>query len=147
MKCPFCREPQTDTVNSRPTYHESQIWRRRRCLHCQAVFTTYERADLGFIKVIKKSGKKERYSRAKLFAGIYGAFLSIPNKERAVDAVINEIESRILDLRTKEVPSVAISKVVLNVLADTNVPAFTRFLAYNTNPKTLSELKKEIGRY
>lgn len=147
MKCPYCRQESTDVVNTRPTFHQTQVWRRRQCLNCGAVFTTYERADLGFIKVIKRSGRKERYNRAKLFAGIYGAYLSVPQKETTVDDITNQIEAALLDLQKKEISSSEITKAVLGILKTANPAAFLRFLAYNTAPKSLAEARKEIGKY
>jgi len=144
MLCPFCQNEETEVVNTRSTFHQTQVWRRRRCQKCNGVFTTYEKADLSFIKIIKKSGRKERYSRAKLFAGIYGAFLSGHNKERTADEVTTHIESKILGLRKKEISSQEVGNIVLTKLKSANPPAFMRFLAYNTRPANISEIKKNI---
>src|SRR4051812_5090176 len=112
MKCPYCRSETTEVYNSRPTRFGSQIWRRRRCLGCHESFTTYEMIDLGFLKVVKKGGKKQRYSRAKLYSGIYGAFLSIPHKETTVDQVTDTIEAKILDTKKREITSSDIARIV-----------------------------------
>ncbi len=147
MKCPYCRNQKTEVYNSRPTGHESQIWRRRKCLACRESFTTYERPDIGFLKVLKKSGRRERYSRAKLYSGIYGAFLSIPDKERTVDRVTDEIEVRLLDARRKELSSDAIASIVLLVLKPENMAAFLRYLAYQTDLQTEAQLRRELRKY
>jgi len=147
MKCPYCRHETTSVINTRGTTHDTQIWRRRRCTHCQAIFTTYERPDLGHIKVRKKSGQKERYSRAKLFAGIYNSHLSSPDKETAVDQLTSRIESLILDLQKKEIDSKELASLVLHELARSSPVAFARFLAYNTNPKSIAEIKRQINKY
>src|SRR5580704_192397 len=120
MKCPYCRGENTEVFNTRPTKSQTQIWRRRKCLDCHATFTTYEAADLGFLKVVKKTGKKQRYSRAKLFAGIYGAFLSIPSKETTVDAVTETIEAKLLDTQKTELTSQEIAVIVLSTLKHFN---------------------------
>lgn len=147
MKCPFCRGNTTDVFNSRPTKFGTQIWRRRRCLDCKESFTTYEAPDLGFMKVIKKSGRRQRYSRAKLYSGIYGAFLSIPAKETTVDAVTDTVEAKILDAKVQEISSAQIASVVLTTLKHFNTPAFMRFLAYQANPANEAALKKELRKY
>ena len=147
MKCPYCRAETTDVFNSRPTKFGTQIWRRRRCLECKESFTTYEAPDLGFIKVIKKTGKKQRYSRAKLYSGIYGAFLSIPSKETTVDAVTDTIEAKILDTKKNEIPTEEIAKIVLSTLKHFNTPAFMRFLAYQSSPANEAQLRKELKKY
>jgi transcriptional repressor NrdR len=147
MKCPYCRAETTDVFNTRPTRFGTQVWRRRRCLECKESFTTYEAPDLGFLKVIKKNGKKQRYSRAKLYSGIYGAFLSIPAKETTVDAVTDTVEAKLLDTKKRELSSEEISQIVLTTLKHFNVAAFMRFLAYQTNPANEAQLRKELKKY
>lgn len=147
MKCPFCRETTTEVYNSRTTRFDTQIWRRRRCQNCHESFTTYEAADLGFLKVLKNSGKKQRYSRAKLYSGVYGAFLSIPSKETTVDAVTDTIESKILDTRKSEITSSEVAKIVLATLNHFNTAAFLRYLAYQTDLASNAQLKKELKKY
>ena len=147
MKCPFCRETTTEVYNSRTTRFGSQIWRRRRCQNCHESFTTYEAADLGFLKVIKKTGKKQRYSRAKLYSGIYGAFLSIPAKETTVDDVTDTIEAKILDTKQREISSPDIARIVLVTLKHFNTAAFLRYLAYQTDLASDAQLKRELKKY
>ena len=147
MKCPFCRADATDVFNTRPTRFGTQIWRRRRCLHCKESFTTYEQADLGFLKVIKKNGRKQRYSRAKLFSGIYGAFLSIPAKETTVDGVTDTVEAKILDTRQREISTANIARIVLSTLSKFNTAAFVRYLAYQTDLANDAQLRRELKKY
>ena len=147
MKCPYCREETTDVFNSRPTRFGTQIWRRRRCLSCRESFTTYEAIDLGFLKIIKKTGKKQRYSRAKLYSGIYGAFLSIPSKETTVDGVTDTVEAKILDTKQRELPSSDIARIVLITLKHFNTAAFLRYLAYQTDLANDAQLKRELKKY
>ncbi len=147
MKCPYCRQDTTDVFNTRSTRFGTQIWRRRRCLACRESFTTYEQADLGFLKVIKKTGKRQRYSRAKLFSGIYGAFLQIPAKENTVDGVTDTVEAKILDLRQNEISSAEIAAIVMTTLKNCNTAAFVRYLAYQTDLESSAQLKKELAKY
>jgi transcriptional repressor NrdR len=147
MKCPFCRGETTDVFNTRPTKFGTQIWRRRRCLDCGESFTTYEQVDLGFLKVIKKSGKKERYSRAKLFSGIYGAFLDINAKQNTVDAVTDTVEAKLLDSKLPEMPVNEVADIVLQTLKHYNTAAFVRYLANQTDLSSEAQLKRELKRY
>ncbi len=147
MKCPFCRETTTDVFNTRPTRFGTQIWRRRKCLSCHESFTTYEAPDLGFVKVIKKNGKKQRYSRAKLYSGIYGAFLNIASKENTVDGVTDTVEAKLLDTKNREIQTSEIAKIVLITLKHFNTAAFLRYLAYQTDLASDAQLKKELKKY
>lgn len=44
MVCIYCKS-QTSIINSRPQIRSNQVWRRRKCLKCQAIFTTIEATD------------------------------------------------------------------------------------------------------
>src|SRR4051812_26742018 len=99
MKCPFCRQTNSEIYNTRSTKFGSQTWRRRRCLMCSKTFTTYEAPDLSFLHIIPISGRKQRYSRAKLFSGLYDAFQNVPQKDATIDAVTDTIEAKLLDLQ------------------------------------------------
>lgn len=147
MKCPFCRAETTDVFNTRPTKFGTQIWRRRRCLTCHESFTTYEAADLGFIKIIKKTGKRERYSRAKLFSGIYGAFLEISGKQTVVDAVTDTIEAKILDTKQESMTTQEIAEITLVTLKHYNMAAFMRYLANQADLTNEAQLRRELKKY
>jgi transcriptional repressor NrdR len=147
MKCPYCRAETTDVFNSRPTKFGTQIWRRRRCLECFESFTTYEAADLGFLKVEKKTGRRERYSRAKLFSGIYGAFLEISGKQNVVDAVTDTIEAKILDSKKDIITTEEVAEIVLQTLKHYNMPAFMRYLANQADVLNEAQLRRELKKY
>ena len=46
MKCAKCYNPTTVVVNTRSRTKSPVIWRRRRCLSCDSVFSTEERPTL-----------------------------------------------------------------------------------------------------
>jgi transcriptional repressor NrdR len=52
--------------DSRPTEDGASIRRRRQCEACGARFTTFERVQLRDLTVVKKSGEREPFDRAKL---------------------------------------------------------------------------------
>jgi len=41
--CPHCSQFESRVTHSRVTADLTQIWRRRQCLRCNELFTTYER--------------------------------------------------------------------------------------------------------
>ena len=56
MLCPYCKEPNTQVIDSRTCEEGSAIRRRRKCPTCGARFTTYEKAALQMPLIIKKNG-------------------------------------------------------------------------------------------
>lgn len=148
MECPYCRREVTIVLNSRPTRQNSQIWRRRQCLNCKAIYTTHERVDLSNLIVIKKSGKTEMFSQGKLYAGIYRSTISqTKNRGKLVDKVTQEVEREILFLKTKRVFSEQIGNIVIRILKKHNTGAFLRFLAYCQDITNEIQLKRELARF
>lgn len=70
MKCIYCSS-ETQVVNSRPQKRANNVWRRRQCLSCKAVFTTIETADLEKSLVVNNGKRLKPFLRDKLFAAIY----------------------------------------------------------------------------
>lgn len=147
MKCPICRESDTDVYNTRSTRFGTQIWRRRRCLACSASFTTYEQPDLGFLRIKPSHGPLAPYSRAHLFSEIYATFLDIAAKPQTIDAVTDTIEAKILDLKLDIVSTAQICTIVLATLKHYNTPAFLRYLSAHTNLTSNAELKRQLKKY
>lgn len=149
MECPYCHSSQTEVTNSRPTLKETQIWRRRKCLKCQEIFTTHEVVDLSHLVVIKKSGKPEVFNRSKLYSGIYWATVGskTPDREKVVEKITREVEREVLFLKKKRVNSSEIAGIVLAKLRGTYSGTFLRFLAYCKGITNVGKMKKELKKY
>lgn len=147
MECPFCGFEKTDVADSRATYSHSQVWRRRRCLGCNKIFTTYEKALINFMMVEKRSGKTQRYSRAKIYTGIYGAYLRVPAKENTVDELTDQVEARLLKLHKKTVTSQVIADIVLPLLRSADTATFVRYLTRQRKITSEAQLLAEIASF
>lgn len=135
MNCPFCQSSQIIVVNSRSTKKNTQIWRRRKCQTCGLLFTTYENIDLSYLVVIKKSGEKERYSRAKLFSSVYHAAVFEKRVDRGdagtlAEKIIQEVEREILVLKRKRISSLEIFKLTCSILKKENYNVYLRYFSY-----------------
>ena len=110
MKCPFCGQPDSKVIDSRPTADRSSIRRRRECILCQKRFTTFETIETVQIIVVKKSGVKELFDKQKLLSGVLKA-----TEKRPVDAValVNEIEAELQNSLRQEVTSTEIGEMVM----------------------------------
>ena len=149
MECPYCHNQTVNVENSRPTRHRTQIWRRRHCTNCNSDFTTHEIIDLSHLMVIKKNGRTERFSRMKLYSGIYGSTIGskTPNREFVVDKITREVEQDLLFLKVKTISTEKISDIVLLKLRKLHTSSFLRFLAYSKNITNESQMKKELSKY
>ena len=73
MKCPYCGNPDTRVVDSRPVDDNSSIRRRRVCDDCGKRFTSYERVEMVPLVVIKKDKTREIFDRSKIESGVIRA--------------------------------------------------------------------------
>ena len=78
MNCPFCAHPDSRVLDSRPSDEGSVIRRRRECTNCKRRFTTYERAQVEPLMVIKRNGRKETFDPNKLLRGLMLAAMKRP---------------------------------------------------------------------
>jgi transcriptional repressor NrdR len=73
MVCIYCGAA-TRVTNSRPQKRLLQVWRRRLCSQCGAIFTTNEAVDLSTSLSVRAPGGRPRpFSRDKLFVSILRA--------------------------------------------------------------------------
>jgi len=138
MICPLCGSDQLTVTNSRSTKGDTQIWRRRNCLKCGFVFTTHEMIDLSHLIVIKRSGRKVKFSRAKLYSGIYHAVVGAKKIDRGdagelAEKIMGEIEKIIIKLKKKKIGTKEIKKIVLDYLKNRYRGHYLRYLAYFGN--------------
>jgi len=89
VRCPYCRHGDSRVLDSRETDEGSAIRRRRACLECGRRFTTMEEAVL---VVIKRSGVREAFSRAKVEAGVRKACQGRPVDDDALAALAQAVE-------------------------------------------------------
>jgi len=146
IKCPYCREDWNDVKNSRSTKSGNQVWRRRTCRKCGNSFTTYEKA-VPTLTVIKKNNKKERYNRFNVYTSIYRAAFDWHKKEELIDEITDIVETKLLDLKKKEVTSTEIAEIILKTLRVKNINTYLRYLTHNKRPKSEEEFIKTLKKY
>jgi transcriptional repressor NrdR len=70
MVCVYCSS-ETKVVNSRHQKKANQVWRRRECQSCGAVFTTLEGVDATQALRFQNAKHSEPFSRDKLLLSVY----------------------------------------------------------------------------
>ena len=108
MVCIQCGQ-KTQVINSRHQARTNQVWRRRRCLTCQAIFTTLESAAYDAAWLVKGyTGSHIPFSRDKLFLSLYHSCqhrpTAISDAAALTDTVIRkllaEVRASVLDVRS-----------------------------------------------
>ncbi len=127
MKCPFCQHTDNKVLDSRLTPDSDSIRRRRECTECTKRFTTYERAEIFDISVVKRDGRREPFSREKVLKGILRACEKRPVKREDMERVIDVIEASLRQSDKEEVSSRKIGEHVMLELAKLDDVAYVRF--------------------
>ncbi|MBE6035404.1 transcriptional regulator NrdR [Aminipila sp.] len=127
MRCPFCENPDTKVIDSRPTEEGHAIRRRRECENCNKRFTTYEKVEEMILMVVKKDGRREAFDRNKILNGIIKACEKRPVPMLEIEKVVNEIERGLNNLMEKEVQSEFIGELIMEQLQKLDEVAYVRF--------------------
>ena len=116
MRCPYCGNPDTRVIDSRPAEDKSSIRRRRSCDECGKRFTTYEKVETIPLIVIKKDNNREQYQRSKIENGVLSACYKRPVPADQIQKTIEAIELEIFNREEKEIPSSVIGELVMDKL-------------------------------
>lgn len=127
MKCIFCSSRDTDVVETRPSEDGSTVRRRRACVTCRKRFTTHERTEQVPLTVIKRDGRRERFSREKLLNGILRSTEKTALLIEQVEAIVSSVEECMKQEETTEVTSTQIGDLVANSLKEVDKVAYIRF--------------------
>lgn len=146
MKCPFCENPETKVIDSRPTEDGHAIRRRRGCERCGKRFTTYEKIEESIIMIIKKDGKREAFDRDKVANGIIKACEKRPVPMAEIERMTNDIERGLNNLMEKEVKSEFIGELVMDELKKVDEVAYVRFASVYRQFTDVNTFIKEIEK-
>ncbi|MBP9904965.1 MAG: transcriptional repressor NrdR [Rhodoferax sp.] len=141
MKCPFCSHPETQVVETRVSEDGGFIRRRRRCGLCDKRFTTYERPEVTFPTIVKKDGRRIEYERSKLLGSMRLALRKRSVSTELVDAAVERMEEKLLNLGLREVLSTRIGELVMSELRKLDKVAYVRFASVYRNFEDIDEFK------
>ncbi|MBV9744735.1 MAG: transcriptional repressor NrdR, partial [Acidobacteriia bacterium] len=99
----------------------------RACLACERRFTTYERIDEVPYMVIKKDGRREKFDRQKVLAGLLKACEKRPVSMGKLSELVNQVESKVTDSQDREISTIEIGEILMEHLKDLDKIAYVRF--------------------
>ncbi len=146
MKCPFCGNPESKVVDSRPTDEGDSIRRRRECLVCHKRFTTYETIERVPIVVIKKDGSRQAFDRNKLIGSMLKSCEKRSVPLGTLEGIADEIELTLQNDMAKEVPSTTIGNMVMEKLKTVDEVAYVRFASVYRQFKDINTFRKELNK-
>lgn len=146
MNCPYCRNPESRVVDSRPADEGASIRRRRECLKCQKRFTTYETMESLPIVVKKKDGTRQSFDKVKILNGMIRACekRQVPLSE--LERMTAEIEQIIQNSMEREVETTFIGELVMEKLKEIDEVAYVRFASVYRQFKDLDSFMEELHK-
>jgi transcriptional repressor NrdR len=144
MKCPFCGHLQDKVVDSRESKEGDAIRRRRQCLECHRRFTSYERIDEIPYMVVKKDGRRERFDRQKVLAGLLKACEKRPVSMIQLETIADKAEVMVQDSSEREVSTTSIGELIMNELKSLDKVAYVRFASVYLDFKDVQEFMSEL---
>ena len=81
-------------VDSRAVRDGRAVRRRRECLGCGERFTTYEAVETRPVLVVKRSGERVAYDRAKVILGVTKACEKRPVSLEQIEIIVDRVEQR-----------------------------------------------------
>ena len=147
MKCPYCGNPDTRVIDSRPAEDNNSIRRRRSCDECGKRFTTYEKVETIPLIVIKKDNNREQYDRAKIEQGILSACYKRPVPASEIQRTIDAVELEIFNREEKEIPSSMIGEIVMDKLRALDPVAYVRFASVYREFKDVNTFMAELKEF
>jgi transcriptional repressor NrdR len=131
-------------VDSREAKIGDTIRRRRQCEKCRRRFTTYERIDEIPYMVIKKDGRREKFDRQKVLAGLLKACEKRPVPMGKLELLVNEIEAHVAESPDRERPATELGELVMNRLKKLDKVAYVRFASVYLDFKDVREFMDEL---
>jgi transcriptional repressor NrdR len=143
VRCPACTHLDDKVVDSRQADDGATIRRRRECLACGQRFTTFERLEEVPLVVVKRSGDRVPFDRAKISAGVVAAAKGRPVTLEAIEELCTDLENLVRQ-SGGELPSEQLGLAVLEGLRELDQVAYVRFASVYRGFDDPADFSREI---
>ena len=145
MKCPQCGDFDDKVIDTRAQKCGDVIRRRRECLACGFRYSTIESIVRTLPEIVKKSGRKEAFSRAKILNGLQAASQKRPVQLAQLEGIVDNIVDWALSLSQKEISSHKVGEKVIVELRGHDDVAYVRFASVYRNFKDINEFVSTLN--
>lgn len=146
MFCLFCKNNDTEVIETRLSEDGASIRRRRQCPKCEKRFTTYEKVEELPILVIKRDGRRERFDREKLRRGILTSTEKTTVTADQIERTLSEVEAELKEQDSTEVESKVIGSLVAKRLKKLDKIAYIRFASVFRRFVEVEDFEKEVKK-
>ncbi len=143
MRCTACGNDETRVVDSRSAEAGSAIRRRRACTRCKNRFTTFERFETVTLTVVKRTGDKTPFDRAKIVRGLTLAAKGRPLESAVLQLIADSVEDQ-ARIEGPEVSSEWVGIAVLDQLRALDEVAALRFASVYKGFVDVADFEREL---
>ena len=144
MYCSKCSTLEDRVVDSRLSKDGKSIRRRRECVQCGHRFTTYEEIERAEMRVVKRNGSSEPFSRQKVLAGMMKACEKRPVTMQMLEKVVEDILQELENGYEKEIPAHLIGAKAMEHLHALDEIAYVRYASVYRHFQDIGEFIDEI---
>jgi len=133
MVCIYC-QGELSVNNSRPQKRRTQVWRRRACKACGAVFTSIEAIDLSQAMTVQQTDATSLvpFDRDKLFISLYESLRHRPLAASDARALADTVAGQLITkAEHSRVTSRIIRELALGALQRFDQAAATHYAAFH----------------
>lgn len=139
MECPVCGGRNTKVVDSRDS--RDGVRRRRVCNECGHRFTTRERIDETLPVVLKRTGERQPFDRAKIRRGLEIACRKRGIPSEALDRIVTQIETWASTRGERELNSEDLGERIMHHLYVLDQVAYVRFVSVYRSFESIEEFE------
>lgn len=144
MRCPHCGESDSTVLDSKVS--DSGVRRQHECSRCQYQFATLEQVLRTTVTVVKRDGRREEFQRDKLLQSLRMAARKRPLTAGSLDAIVEDIESRLAASGRPEVISRVIGEMAISHLKRLDPIAYIRFSSAYRQFVSLDDMMDELAQ-
>jgi len=144
VKCPFCSTDDDRVIDSRLAEDGVAIRRRRECSACHQRYTTFERIEEVGFYIVKRSGDRELFDRAKIFGGVRAACKNRPVDDESINTLVERVEES-MRLLGRDVTSEEVGLATMDELRTVDDVAYVRFASVYKGFEDADDFAREIG--
>lgn len=133
-------------MDSRSSREGAMIRRRRECLACNHRFTTYEEIERDHLMVLKRDGRREEFSKEKLYAGLRKACQKRPISPKMIEDLVDKIVDVVTNKFEREVPAEFVGKMVMDGLREIDDVAYVRFASVYRRFQEATDFVQEVRK-
>ncbi len=96
--------------------------------------------------VVKKDGRRERFNRSKILAGVLRACEKRPVPRKELEQIVERVERALQSSQDGEVKTKVIGKLVMEQLKEIDKIAYVRFASVYREFRDVREFQDEVER-